>query len=131
MLRILIIDDDELVRETLGEFSQLLGYEPILVDDPSLPPLPCQESQMCSAEHPCADVMLIDHYLPTMFGLDYIESQIRKGCKASAHSRAIITGALSTQETQRAHSLGCHVLLKPISFETFKNWLESVESNAA
>ena len=36
MPRILIIDDEQCILETLGEFSEMLGYEPILIDDPSL-----------------------------------------------------------------------------------------------
>jgi CheY-like chemotaxis protein len=130
MPRILIIDDEECILETLGEFSELLGYEPTLVDDPSLR-LPCIDKQECPNEHPCADVLLVDQYLPTMFGLNFTEKLNRRGCKIPEGSKAIITGFLSSQETERANNLGFDVLLKPVTFEKLKNWLNTIESNAA
>ena len=129
MPRILIIDDEESILETLGAFSEMLGHEPILVDDPSLCSLSCLDKHECPKGQSCADILLVDQYLPTIFGLDYVESQIRKGCKIPEYSKAIITGALTSQEIQRAKSLGCHVLLKPVTFEKFKNWLNTIESN--
>ena len=106
----------------------MLGYEQVLVADPSLHRLPCLEGRVCSEENPCADVLLVDQYLPTMFGLDLIEKLNRRGCNLPAGSKAIITGVLSSQEAERAKSLGCDVLLKPVTFEMLKNWLSSVES---
>ncbi len=130
MPRILIIEDGKCILETLGEFSEILGYAPILVDDPSWC-LPCIDKYKCPLERSCADVMLVDHYLPTMFGLNFIEELSRKGCKVPGRSRAIITGVFSSQESERANNLGCDVLLKPVTFEKLKSWLSSIENAAA
>ena len=81
MPRILIIDDEECIRETLRELCADLGYEPILVDDPSFCRLPCHETKVCPKETPCVDVLLVDQYLPTMFGLNFIEELNQRGCK--------------------------------------------------
>jgi CheY-like chemotaxis protein len=131
MSRILIIDDEESILESLGAFSEILGYEPTLVDDPSLSSPSCLDKYKCPNDHPCSETLLVDQYLPTMFGLDYLEGQMRRGCKIPKGRKAILTEILSSQEIQRTKNLGCHILLKPVTFVKLKNWLKSIETDTA
>lgn len=123
MPRILIIDDEQCISETLSEFSRELGYDPIQIEDPSFCSLPCLELKSCPKAAPCVDALLIDQYLPSTFGLRFVKELNRKGCKIPKGSKAIISAVLSTQEKELAKSLGYDVLLKPVTFVCLKEWL--------
>lgn len=131
MPRILIIDDEQRIAETIGKFSKDLGYDPVHIDDPYFCSLPCHEVKSCPKETPCVDVLLIDQYLPSTFGLKFIEELSKRGCKIPQGSKAIISEMLSSEEIERAKSLGYDVLLKPITFESLKNWLPPHPLNVA
>ena len=127
MPRILIIDRDENVRETLGVFTEMLGYEPLFAADASSCSIIHAANQNCTEEHPCADILLIDQRLESMPGLKFVEKQIHKGCKAAARCKAIMSSTLTTEEFNYADKIGCHVLQKPVTYEILENWLHSVE----
>jgi CheY-like chemotaxis protein len=128
MPSILIIDDEEGNRETLGVYSEMLGYEPILAEDYSSCSTILAKIQACAEEQSCADVLLINQNLATMTGLEFVEKQILKGCKAATYSKAIMSGALTQEEFKLAKKLGCHVLQKPVTYEILENWLSSVDA---
>lgn len=127
MSRILIIDDEEGIREILGVYCEMLGYEAVLAADPSF----CQsfhtDNQQCTNENPCTDILIIDQNLPGMKGLDLIERQVEKGCKVPPQCKAVISASLSDDEFRQAKTIGCHVMQKPITFEIFESWLQSLE----
>jgi DNA-binding response OmpR family regulator len=127
MQRILIIDDEEGVRETLGVFAEMLGYEPILAEDVTSCDAIHSANQSCDKEKACADILLIDQHLGSMTGLEFIEQQMRRGCKAAVNCKAIISGALTDEEFRLAHDLGCYVLQKPVTFEILEGWLSSIQ----
>ncbi len=127
MQRILIIDPEENVRETLGVFCEMLGYEPLFAADASSCRVIHAENQNCAEENPCADIILINQGLPTMTGLEFVERQIEKGCKAAVHCKAIMAKTLTPEEFKLTKTLGCHVLQKPVTYEIMEQWLASVE----
>jgi DNA-binding response OmpR family regulator len=131
MARILIIDRDETVRETLGVFSEMLGYEPLYAEDAATCQAIHSANQSCSAENACAEILLIDQRLQTMTGLEFVERQIQKGCKAATNCKAVMSDALTKQEFMLARQLGCYVLQKPVTYEIFENWLQSISQKQA
>jgi CheY-like chemotaxis protein len=98
MQRILIIDPEENVRETLAVFSEMLGYEPMFAADATSCRVIHAENQTCAEEHPCADILLINQGLPTMTGLEFVELQMEKGCKAAVHCKAVMAKTLTPKE---------------------------------
>lgn len=126
MQRLMIIEDEECIRETLGIFSEMLGYEPIIATDSSSCPAIHSDGQECLKDHPCADILLIDQGLPSISGLNFIESQIQKGCKVLAHRKALMSGALTKEEFIRTQKIGCHFLQKPVTFDVLKDWLAGI-----
>jgi CheY-like chemotaxis protein len=125
MQRVLIIDNEECIRETLGLFCKEMGYEPVLLEEPNHS-LPCQVEHECPLETPCVNALLTDHYLPTMFGLSFLEKLSGRGCKIPEGARAVTSVVLSSQEIERANDIGCKVLLKPVTYEKLKGWLNTV-----
>jgi len=131
MKRILIIDDEQCILETLSEFSKDMGFEPIHIEDPSFCSLPCQEKKSCPKTSPCVDVLLVDQYLPSTFGLQFIKELERRGCKIPTGSKAIMSAVLSSTEKDQARELGFDVLLKPVTFDVLKNWLQALNGKVA
>lgn len=123
MPRILIVDDEQCISETLGEFSKDLGYDPIHIEDPSFCCLPCQNEQVCPREVPCFDALLVDQYLPSTFGLKFIQKLNRRSCKIPIGSKAVMSAVLSSLEIDQAKQFGFDVLIKPITFDLLKDWL--------
>ena len=126
MPRILIIDDEEGIREILGVYSEMLGYEAELVADLSQCNSFHADSNGCTEGTPCADILVIDQNLPGTKGLDLIEQQLEMGCKVPPQRKAVISASLSEEEFRQAKKLGCHVMQKPITFEIFENWLNKI-----
>jgi CheY-like chemotaxis protein len=131
MPRILIIDDEECIRETLAVFAEMLGYEPAVAVNPAECDVSNSTSGECAKETACADLLLIDQNMPnSMMGLDVIQRQIERGCKLDIQYKAVMSGALTEDEIKQAKKLGCHVLHKPVSFEILEKWINSVEGKA-
>ena len=128
MQRILIIDDEECIRETLGTFSEMLGYKPILAADPKLCNALHPDNEQCQRDQPCADILLVDQGLPGISGLRFIERQIRKGCRVPTHRKALMSGALTEHEHRQALKMGCHVLQKPVTLQVLQDWLADLDS---
>ena len=119
----LIVDGDESSRETLGVFSEMLEFDPILAEDPSLCGVYNSNGAECDNEQPCADFILVDLSLKTMTGLDFVEHQVEKCCKAPVKYKAVMARSLSAAEFKQANKIGCHVLQKPVTYEILENWI--------
>ena len=69
--RILIVDDDEAIRELLKEFFQGLGYEMTTAANGS-------EALTMISQHDF-DCIISDHVMPDMNGLELLEQLMRTG----------------------------------------------------
>jgi DNA-binding response OmpR family regulator len=123
MRDLLIIENEDSVRDTLGSYAEKLGYNPILISDPSVCNSMKSGEQRCSAKKPCADTLLIDKDLPAIDGLRLIELQKEKGCKVASQRKALMASTLVEEESKMADRLGCHVIQKPVTCENLESWL--------
>jgi hypothetical protein len=60
-------------------------------------------------------------------GIDFIEKLIEKGCKQRRF--ALMSGAVTDSDRERASRLGCAVFEKPVDMEALTAWIESVEKS--
>lgn len=123
--KIVIIDDEFSLRDTLSMLVEELGYESVafgsLEEADSLSPV-----LGCSAGTAKA-IIMVDQNLPDGKGLDYIQQRIQSGaCQCGGRCMAIMSGALSRKEIEHAEELGCSILDKPVMFDDLKMWLNSV-----
>lgn len=118
--KILIVDDDESIRDSLKWHFEDLGYEVIAASEPTLCPVYCHD--YCSVEDRCADVIIIDQNMPEMTGAEFIKMQSERGCKLPTKYKLIMTGAITDEVQILVESLGCQVVQKPFTLsdaETF------------
>ena len=114
--KILIIDDDELVRKTLKTLLIYRDYAVDVAKDGS--------SGMEMAKSDCYDIVLLDINLPDKNGLDVLKDIKSAKLKASV---IIMTGDASPEAEENAKRLGAvNYLSKPIMPGTLYTAIQSV-----
>jgi len=121
-LRVLIIDDEECIRDSLAIYLNDLGIDVFVAENPSQCNVFTKKS--CEHEHPCADLMLIDHNMPEVLGLEFIRKQSESRCKLLPENRVVMSGTVTPEMLAEAKKLGCMLVQKPFSFTLLDSILE-------
>ena len=123
--RAFIFDDQKEVRQILWSFFDSRGYEVFTFPHPASCPLSEEEICPCSHKETCADVILSDLNMPVKKGLDFLEEQIKKGCRCEHF--ALISGYFSKEDVTKAKSLGIEIFHKPFTLKQIIDWLDPIE----
>jgi len=126
--RCLIFDDMKEIREMLWKLFDKRGYEVFTFPDPALCPLSEMEVCPCSSEETCADVILSDVNMPIKRGIDFLEDQIKKGCRCKHFG--LMSGEFSSEDVSKAKSLGIKLFKKPFKLKEVITWLDQIEKDA-
>lgn len=128
-LRILIIDDETCIRESLAIYLTDLGHEVFIADRPEPCHLDCPV--ICADNAYCADLLLIDHNMPGENGLDFILGQKERGCRLPTSHQVLISGVITPELKATLAELGCQVLHKPFSLDRLDQILSEVSAGTA
>lgn len=120
-VRAVVFEDDEFARSMLWRLLDKRGYEVFTFPHPGLCPL--SRSDECF--YACADILISDVEMPVTNGLEFVEQQVRKGCKV--RNIAPMSGAWSNSDLQYAWRLGCRTFEKPMDLGQFNAWLDECE----
>jgi len=120
--RVLIFEDDGILRSTLKHLLDKLGYEVFTFSDPGMCPLYDSVNHNCQLDYACADIIISDVNMPTQTGLELMKDRKQKGCKIKY--RALMSGYWSDPDLQHAQELGCHVFHKPFNMKEMLQWLD-------
>jgi signal transduction histidine kinase len=121
--RLLVVDDDTLVREGLCTLLSAWGYETRAACD-------VDDARRVSAQGSAPDLVLVDYRLPhDKTALDAI-CAIRE-VSGSEIPAIIITGDTHPQRVREATALGHSVLFKPVPPEVLKNTLSEALRRSA
>jgi CheY-like chemotaxis protein len=123
--RVVILDDEEVVYEMLCDFFEERGYE-VVGQDAFLADCPALGGGNPGHDCPCADVIVSDHHLGEITGLDIFESIVGGPC--DIRHKAIISGAFMPRDETRARELGCRIFRKPFSLVEVEDWLDRIEA---
>lgn len=116
MTKVLIVDDEKSIRETLGEFLLKENYDVLLAPD-AIAALNILSHEI--------DIIVTDLIMPQISGIEFVE-QIRK--KNTSVQILIMTGEPTTETAIKALKYGANdYLTKPISRHEF---LKSVKNSA-
>ena len=124
-LRAYVFDDDESIRTLLSTILMNRGYEVEAFVDPKLCPLTLDQTCTCPHGLACCDVIISDLNMPHTSGLDFLETQKRKGCKVE--NMALISGGWNPIYRRRAREIGCQTFDKPFLISDLNAWLEACE----
>lgn len=121
-MRIVVIDDEDCIRDTFKWHLEEKGHEVITADSP----IGCDvfNDHDCTKGTPCGDVIFIDYFLPGTNALDFIERMTEKGCKGIVKNKFVMSGNTELVDKERADKLGCHLIQKPINFDDLDNLLD-------
>ncbi len=128
-LRVLIFEDNDILRSTLEHILEELGYEVFTFPDPGMCPVYDSANHNCPLDHACADVMISDVNMPTQTGLELIKDRKQKGCKIKY--RALMSGDWTDFNLKFAQELGCHVFHKPFNVKKMLQWLADCSKQIA
>ena len=124
-LRALVFDDDSKIRALLKEVLEERGYEVFEFPTPALCPLYQRPLCECPLDRQCADLIISDVAMPDVTGIEFIEAQLRKGCRVE--HIALMSGDWSEAEIMLAKRRGCMVFHKPFTLDEIEAWLDSCE----
>jgi len=124
-LKIVLIDDEESIRDSLTWYLEDLGHEVIAAKAPE----ECfaYQGQHCQQDTPCGHALITDYKLPKMTGLDFIEAMVQRGCKGMTSNMLIMSGNATAIDREKAANLGCKIAQKPLRFDFVDRFLEEVK----
>jgi len=123
--RVILIEDEDLLRDALERAFKRRGYEVISVSGPTFCPAFMNSESACTAEQPCGDFILTDNNMPDMSGLDFIARQREKGCKGAVSNVAVMSACWDEEELLKAQELGCKIFQKPLDLKEVLAWLDA------
>jgi len=113
---ILIIEDDEIIRENLAELLQLEGFNVITAD--------CGTAAISLAQSQSPDLIICDIMMPGMDGFDVLNN-LRKNKLTYQIPFFFSTSHSQNQEVQKARAFGVqNYLIKPFDRHELMNCVE-------
>ena len=124
-LRIIIFEDDQSLANLIKQVLLQKGHDVRVFSDPTSCPVYRDHDTECPKSTPCADVIISDHMMPNMTGLDFLKFQRMRGCKALDENKALITGSAMHADLKHAiDELGCHYIKKPFRIAEILKWVD-------
>jgi CheY-like chemotaxis protein len=121
--RVLIFEDNDILRFTLKNILDDLGYEVHAFSNPGMCPLYYSSSHSCLSDYSCSDIIITDVNMPVETGLEFIKNRLNHGCKMKF--RAIMSADWNETDLQYAEKMGCKVFSKPFELEDLLRWLDN------
>ena len=119
--RLIVLEDDDIIRSALWQFFDDLGYEVYTFQNPSLCPLNEKQFCDCPLEQACSDMILSDINMPQVTGIEFIKDMRQKGCRVK--NIAIMSGDWTTDAIEEAGNFGVKIFEKPFDLEALIDWL--------
>ena len=118
-MKVLVIEDEPLIRDIYSEFLELLGHEADVAED--------GREGLGRFDPLVHKIVLTDFLMPGLTGLEIAEA-IR--ARSGTTPIVLISGSAAPQDERRAAQAGLHFLRKPVAFAQFKATLAEVAEHA-
>jgi CheY-like chemotaxis protein len=105
---VLVVDDEEDVRETLRDLVEMCGCSAIVARNGA------EALELMAERRPC--MIILDLLMPVMSGVEMLEAMRREPALAE------LPVVISTSAPERAPA-GVPVLKKPLDIDSFMSWL--------
>lgn len=104
-----------------------MGYEVLTAGTPMTCAFYREDADACPQHNRCTDILVTDQNMPDMTGLELLELQHHKGCKLTSENKALMTGNADPALKERAETLGCRFLNKPMNISEITSWVRQCE----
>jgi len=121
--RTIIFEDDSPVRQLLKMAAEMRGHDVLTFESPIFCAL--SRGEACSHEGACSDVIMSDHQMPGMSGLEFFTMLREKKCLVP--NKALVTAATEEELRELAEKLGCDFISKPFQIHDIESWLKEAE----
>ena len=128
-LRIIVVDDEEVVRDVVENFFTAMGHEVLTAPEPLVCPIYSGGECPCAPGEVCGDVMLTDNRMPRMSGIEFVKRQIDAGCKGVTRNKAVMSASFTDDELEQMRRLECHHFVKPFSLTEMEEWVNKAGRN--
>jgi CheY-like chemotaxis protein len=119
-VKVLVIDDQPLLRDVLAEFLELLGHEADLAAD--------GPEGLARFDPSVHQVVLTDFLMPGLTGLEVAEAIRARGCTTPI---VMLSGHAAPDDERRAIQAGLRFVRKPVTFAQFEATMTEVVEQAA
>lgn len=126
-VRALVFDDEPGIRSIISSIFEERGYEVLSFAEPLSCPIYLNRECPCPRKYACGDILITDINMPNVTGLEFVENQIRNGCKGIVQNKAVISGAWTDAQLEQAMRLGRHIFRKPLTIGEIDSWLDECE----
>lgn len=120
--RILLFEDNDILRSTLKKLLEELSYEVHTFSNPGMCPQFFTSNHSCLLDDSCSDIIISDVDMPVETGIEFIKNRLNNGCKVAF--RALMSAGWNETDLRHAAKIGCKVFHKPFDLEELINWLD-------
>jgi CheY-like chemotaxis protein len=124
--RVLIFEDNDILRVTLADLLVNKGYEVCDFSNPGMCPQYLSSNHSCLLDDSCSDIIVSDVNMPVETGLEFIKNRLNLGCKIKF--RALMSADWSQYDLKYAEKIGCKVFHKPFDLVELLEWLENCQN---
>ena len=125
-LRVLLFEDNNMLRLTLYQLLREQRWEVLGYPDPEECPLRFAEKCTCNRAQLCADVIVTDLEMPHVDGFTFVHDLMETGCKVPFV--AMFTACEDEARLAKARELGIAVFSKFRGLGPLLEWLHQVET---
>ncbi|MBI5847899.1 MAG: response regulator [Nitrospirae bacterium] len=125
--RAIVCDDEAIILDMFRTVLERMGYEVLTAATPMTCSYYREHAESCPQHNRCADILITDHRMPAMTGLQLLEMQQKSGCKLSSRNKALITGNDLSELKLQTELLGCRFMLKPMRISAITEWVKECE----
>ncbi len=90
-LRVYLIDDNQRIRDLVKDVLEERGHQVFAFSEPFRCPILLNDKCECPEGRQCGDIFITDLEMPGMSGLDFIENQVRFGCRGLTSTTAVMS----------------------------------------
>lgn len=127
--RIMIFGGKENTGSLYSIFLRSKGYEVLHFPDPAACALVARQTCACPRDHVCADMFLAEMDMEGITGLELIQRQSERGCRAIPQNKAVLSARLKYGQEQEIRALGSTSFKKPLRLMDLLAWVSECEQN--